>query len=243
MEAKVRIAHSGTGQNRNTHLLLHLRVQIQCVPLGHIAGRTCVIEGVVNANVSQNGVNTGLLQQFRNLNGLFHGTAGLVFAGERTLVQSSDEALDAETNGNSKIAATDLMNSFNHFGDYANPVFQASAVLIFSVVRDRHKEIVQQVAPVGCVQVHTGETAVLHQSSSLDHALLLLVDLIHRNLSVALIGKVEGLYCRRSKGPAGVTATAHTHFAEHFRAVCAAALHQHTGHFLVSARCIQRVFY
>jgi len=243
VEAKVRIAHSGTGQNRNTHLLLHLRVQIQCVPLGHIAGRTCVIEGVVNANVSQNGVNTGLLQQFRNLNGLFHGTAGLVFAGERTLVQSSDEALDAETNGNSKIAATDLMNSFNHFGDYANPVFQASAVLIFSVVRDRHKKIVQQVAPVGCVQVHTGETAVLHQSSSLDHALLLLVDLIHRNLSVALIGKVEGLYCRRSKGPAGVTATAHTHFAEHFRAVCAAALHQHTGHFLVSARCIQRVFY
>ena len=33
--------------------LLHLRVQIQCAPLGHIAGRTCVIEGVVNANVSQ----------------------------------------------------------------------------------------------------------------------------------------------------------------------------------------------
>ncbi len=68
--------------------LLHLRVQIQCVPLGHIAGRTCVIEGVVNANVSQNGVNTGLLQQFRNLNGLFHGTAGLVFAGERTLFKA-----------------------------------------------------------------------------------------------------------------------------------------------------------
>ena len=110
-----------------------------------------------------------------------------LFSGQRTLAQCFDEALGAVTQHHREILTTAALDLLDDLTCKAQAVFKAAAVLIRALVEQRNCKLVDKVALMYCVDLHTVEAGALCIVSALAEITHKLVDLVDCQRAAGLV--------------------------------------------------------
>ena len=222
--AQFNVIHLGTCNDGDVDIFLDLLIQIDAVAFLHIAGRACVVEGIISAGIRHDSGKTIVLQHLCDLDRLFDRSACLFITMEGCLVQRLDIALYAQTHGHREVLAASRLDTVNHFLNQTHLVFQRSTVFVFPLVGDGHHKLIQQVAPVQSVDVNSGKPGLLCQSRRFDDAVPLFMDLIHGQRFRCQL-RITVNFRRRRRLKRGIIASnAQSHFTDHLGTVCIESL-------------------
>ena len=176
----IRIVHAPRADHGDIHELLQVGHLRQIAGHGHIHGGMGPEPGVVGAVVRVQHIRAGLLQDPGGGGTLLHAAAELRigFPRQGGLVEAPDLAGHAVPHGDGVILAAELLYLPDDVRAETKAVLQAAAVLVGTVVHVGHGELVQKVALVHGMDLHSVDARLLAEGGGFCVGLDGLLDLI-----------------------------------------------------------------
>ena len=188
-ERGIGVIHATGHDDGDGDVLLHDPGERAIRGLLHVHGRMVPPPGVVGARVDIEGIIAVFLEQLGCGDALLDVAAPLLelLTGKRALAEVLDHALEAEAHGHGIVLAAGTSNLLADLAGKAQAVLEAAAVLVGTVVEERDRELINEVALVDGVDLDAVEAGALRVEGTLAEAGYDSVDLVHRERSAHLV--------------------------------------------------------
>lgn len=180
LEGQLRVFHPTGANHRDMHMLFDLNRLGQIAPLRHVHRRMSVPPGIVGAIVGVEHVVAAGFQQLRRSNAFIQIAAhlGKRFPWQRTAVEALHHGAHAVPDGNRVVLTAAFLDGLHNLLRKQEAAFQAAAVFVGPLVAERQRELIQQIALVHRMDLHTVHAAFLRLACGLVEAADILLDLL-----------------------------------------------------------------
>ena len=174
------VLHASGAEHRDIDELLDVGDLREVAVQRHVYRRMSPPPGVVGAVVRVQSIRSRRFQQSRRRWALFQAASELlvILPGKSSRVESTHLAGDAVADHYGEILSAGLLNLSDDFRDEAEPVLQASAVLVGPLVGAGYGELVQKVTFMDGVDLHAVYAGFLAHERRLPEGIHQIVDLL-----------------------------------------------------------------